>query len=295
MKDDIAMQPAADPALVESISDLAKRLRKRGTVLVYVPIPSRSQSMPKAVPPSAWLYGYQEVVNATIYEDAVSRLGDANVVTVDLLEAFQNADAEMVLFQKADPLWTAEGARLAAQAVAKEIKSMPAYRKANLMRFSTIRKDDMTRPSDLRTALQAHCANPLPPVVDATFETTGEEAFAADRPFNVLGADAPPPAVLVGSKYSADGQSHFDGFLKQYAGLQVENRADVDDYPFQSMMTYLASQDFQENPPLFLVWEVPAGSNLARFGPRPWETLSAYAAGECADDAAGCSPIGAEQ
>ncbi|MBB4121418.1 alginate O-acetyltransferase AlgX-related protein [Martelella radicis] len=293
--DDIAMQQVADPALVESISDLAKRLRARGTVLVYVPVPSKSQAMPDEVPEAAWVYGYNESVNAEIYDHALSRLNAADVVAVDLKSALQKADPATPPFQKVDPLWTPEGARLAAEAVAQTLKSLPAYRKANLMTFKTTEEGQVTRPSELRTALQTYCSDPLPPVFEKRYETAGEEAYAADRPFNVLGADAPAPAVLVGSRFSAGGQSHFDGFLKQASGLDVSNRASADSYPFQSIDGYLQSQDFQDHPPLFLIWEVPAGSNLARFGPLPWLTLSANAAGDCSNENATCGESGAEK
>ncbi|MAM09958.1 MAG: hypothetical protein CML23_05755 [Rhizobiaceae bacterium] len=293
--DDIAMQQVADPALVESISDLAKRLRQRGTVLVYVPIPSKSQAMPDDVPDAAWVYGYNETVNEEIYAQALSRLKAANVVAVDLQSALRKADPATPPFQKVDPLWTPEGARLAAETVAAGIKALPAYRKANLMTFKTTEQDEISRPSDLRTALQTHCSAPLPPVSEKRFETTGQEAYAADRPFNVLGSEAPAPVVLVGSRFSAGGQSHFDGFLKQATGLDVANRASADAYPFQSIDAYLKSREFQDHPPLFLVWEVPAGANLARFGPLPWLTLSANAAGDCSAERATCGESGAEE
>ncbi len=295
VKDDIAMQQVADPALVESISDLAKRLRQRGTVLVYAPVPSKSQAMPDEVPDAAWLYGYNKTVNEEIYAQALSRLKAASVVAVDLQAALGKAGSATPPYQKADPLWTPEGARLAAEAVAAEIKALPAYHKANLMTFKTTQQDEISRPSELRTALQPHCSEPLPPVSEKRFETTGQEAYAADRPFNVLGSDAPPPAVLVGSRFSAGGQSHFDGFLKQAAGLDVANRASADAYPFQSIDAYLKSQAFQDHPPLFLIWEVPAGANLARFGPLPWLTLSANAAGDCTAEHATCGKSGADQ
>lgn len=284
--DDIAMQSVADPALVENISNLAKQLREKGTILVYAPLPSRSQVLFDKVPQSAWIYGYDEAVNTEIYKDAVARLEAAHVAVVDLLTPMRNSSGDMPPFQKADPMWTTAGARLAASAIVDRINAMPEARKANLMTFTTTEGEQFTRRSSLREAIQAHCSETLPPVTETRFETTGHEAFASDRPFNILGSEAPAPVVLVGSRFSADGQSHFDGFLQQLSGMKVDNRATAEGSPFASITQYLASPDFKSGPPLFLIWEVAPGSNLANFGPEPWEKLQEDIEGAC-DDCAG--------
>ena len=293
--DDIAMQSVADPALVKSISAFSGLLKAHGTILVFVPVPTRSQVLADKVPQSAWLYGYQDTVNTEIYQEAVKRLDDAGVVAVDLLTPMRaKTSDDSPAFQKADPLWTSDGARLAATAIAEKLNAMPQSHKANLMTFTTTRGEDYTRRSDLREAIQAHCSESLPAVTETRYETVGEEAFAADRPFNILGADAPAPVVLVGSRFSADGQSHFDGFLKQLSGMDVDNRASVSGSPFKAVTDYLRSGDFQSKPPLFLIWEVPPASNLASYGPQPWETLAASAAGGCGAEGCGEAPKGSE-
>ncbi|MCD1636870.1 hypothetical protein K7H91_24250 [Martelella mediterranea] len=293
--DDIAMKSVADPVLAENVAAFSKLLKAQGTILVFVPVPTRSQVLADKVPQSAWLYGYQDTVNTEIYQEAIKRLDDAGVVAVDLLTPMRaQASPDSPPFQKADPLWTTEGARLAAEAIAGKITAMPQSRKANLMTFTTTKGEDYTRRSDLREAIQAHCSESLPPVTETRYETVGEEAFAADRPFNILGSDAPAPVVLVGSRFSADGQSHFDGFLKQFSSMDVDNRASASGSPFKSITDYLRSGDLQAKPPLFLVWEVPPGSNLASYGPEPWETLKVSAAGDCGPDGCGAAAKGSE-
>ncbi|WP_292055153.1 MULTISPECIES: hypothetical protein [unclassified Martelella] len=292
---DIAMKSVADPALAESVAAFSKLLKAHGTILIFVPLPTRSQVLADKVPQAAWLYGYKENINTEIYQEAIKRLNDAGVVTVDLLTPMKaKAADDSPVYQKADPLWTTEGARFAAEAIAGKITAMPQSRKANLMTFTTTKGEDYTRRSDLREAIQAHCSESLPPVTEARYETVGEEAFAADRPFNILGADAPAPVVLVGSRFSAEGQSHFDGFLKQFSSMDVDNRASASGNPFKSITDYLRSGDLQAKPPLFLVWEVPPGGNLASYGPEPWETLEASAAGDCGPDGCGAAAKGSE-
>ena len=293
--DDIAMKSVADPLLAENVAAFSKLLKAQGTILVFVPVPTRSQALADKVPESAWLYGYKENINTELHQEAIKRLDDAGVVTVDLLTPMKaKAAGDSPVYQKADPLWTTEGARLAAEAVAQKITAMPESRKANLMTFTTTKGEDYTRRSDLREAIQVHCSESLPPVTETRYETKGEEAFAADRPFNILGSDAPAPVVLVGSRFSADGQSHFDGFLKQLTSMDVDNRASASGSPFKSITDYLRSGDFQARPPLFLIWEVPPGGNLASYGPEPWETLTKSAAGDCGPDGCGAAAKGSE-
>lgn len=293
--DDIAMKSVADPTLTDSLAAFSKALKAHGTILVLAPVPTRSQLLADKVPQSAWLYGYQDTVNTEIYQDAIKRLDDAGVVTVDLLTPLRaKAADDSPVFQKTDPLWTTEGARFAAEAIAQKISAMPASRKANLMTFTTTKGEDYSRRSDLREAIQARCSESLPPVTETRYETVGEEAFAADRPFNILGSDAPAPVVLVGSRFSADGQSHFDGFLKQFSSMDVDNRASASGSPFKAITDYLRSGDFQVKPPLFLIWEVPPGGNLASYGPEPWERLTKSAAGDCGSDGCGAAAKGNE-
>ncbi|WP_174802490.1 alginate O-acetyltransferase AlgX-related protein [Martelella limonii] len=287
VSDDIAMQSVADPALVKNIAALSAELKSHGTVLVYAPVPSRSQALSDKVPQSAWIYGYDEKINAEIYQEAIERLKSAGVVAIDLLTPLRADAGEKPSFQQVDPLWTTEGAKRAAETIAAQIVAMPEARKANLMTFTTTAGEDYTRRSDLREAIQPHCSETLPPVSETRYETEGEEAFAADRPFNIFGAEAPAPVVLVGSRFSAEGQSHFDGFLKQSSLMNVDNRSGTDGNPFTALANYLGSGDFQSNPPLFLVWEVPPASRLASYGPDPWATLSARINGDCGAEACG--------
>jgi alginate biosynthesis protein AlgX len=87
--------------------------------------------------------------------------------------------------------------------------------------------------------------------------------------------------ALVGTEYSSEPMINMAGFLSEMTGAAVENRAIQDGGAFASITTYLTSQEYQQNRPVFLVWENPVYNNLAQFGDQPMKELMATAGNSC--------------
>ncbi len=94
-------------------------------------------------------------------------------------------------------------------------------------------------------------------------------------PANVL------PVVMVGTSFTDLAVSNFPGFVAQHSGLEVVNYAITGGGQYGAITSYLTSDDFQNAPPAFLVWEVPIYANLAQNGDRQMRELIAAAGGRC--------------
>ena len=84
---DLRMQHPFTEDTVAQMGKLAEALKARGTTMLYVPIPTKSVTLPTFLPDEAKLFGFDEDVAVAVYEDQVKRLNAKGVITVDLLSA----------------------------------------------------------------------------------------------------------------------------------------------------------------------------------------------------------------
>ncbi|MEM7268082.1 MAG: hypothetical protein AAF401_02385 [Pseudomonadota bacterium] len=82
------------------------------------------------------------------------------------------------------------------------------------------------------------------------FETTVASAGG-------LFGDAPVDVALVGTSFSAKQDWHFEGFLKQALSADVLNFSAEGAGPFAPMDAFIESEDFANNPPKIVIWEIP--------------------------------------
>lgn len=266
----------------ESISNLAQLseiLKAKGTTLIYAPVPTKSQAMPDFLPEQAKLYGYDRKLAARSYQRIIDRLKAANVLAVDLQSPMLAAKSEDGLFFRSDFHWTAQGARLAAKAIADVIKAQPAYASLEKTKFKTRELERMKSFSTLRNNLQRFCKDALPPVESVAYETTKVDQSSGT--IDLFGAEAIDPIALVGTSMSNAEAGNFGGFISQYSSLTLTNYAISGGNQFGSILSYMTSREFQENRPRFLIWENPIYNNLGQYGPAPWVELLAAAAQTC--------------
>ncbi len=70
---------------------LSAALAARGTTLVYVTIPAKSQAMPGYLPPRAGSYGFDLTTAEAVYDDIITRLRAEGIVAPDVMRALQAA------------------------------------------------------------------------------------------------------------------------------------------------------------------------------------------------------------
>lgn len=286
---DLRMQHPFTDEVTTMMGQLSDALKAKGTTLIYVPIPTKSVTLPTFLPEEAALFGFDETVASTVYEDQIARLTAKNVIAVDLLTALKTTDGNDPPFFRSDFHWTSTGARKAAETIGAMIKAMPDYSEVTPVNYETKPIGAELAVSGMRRELQAYCSESLPPVVSTAFETV--EVASADATLDIFGDDAPAPAdggaskadevALVGTSFSDALVPNFSGFLAQYASLPVANFALTGGNQFGAITPYLTSKEFQAERPRYLVWENPIYNNLAQYGTGPMTELIAAARNDC--------------
>jgi alginate biosynthesis protein AlgX len=270
--------PMEDPVIAR-MAALSQALAAGGTTLIYVTIPTKAQVLPGLLPPAAADYQFDSPTARLVYEDIIARLTAKGIVAPDLLTALAAAKPGDMPFFKTDFHWTATGARLAAQAIAAEMKAQPFYAQLPKAEYRTTEGDMTASFSTMRRILQAYCKKELPRVeakAEVTTKTTDPAAKA-----DIFAGDQAPQIVLVGTSFSDAPLANFAGYLSQESGLDVLNYAVTGGNQFGAITSYLISRDFAATRPRFLVWENPIYNNLGQFGPDPMEELVAAASAHC--------------
>ncbi|WP_322894170.1 MULTISPECIES: alginate O-acetyltransferase AlgX-related protein [unclassified Yoonia] len=278
---DLRLRHPMEDAVVQQMSALSAALASRGTTLIYVTVPTKSQAMPQFLPASASDYAFDSKTATLVYDDIVGRLSAAGVLAPDILTALA-ATADGRPFFAADFHWTAAGARQAAEVIGDLIKAQPAYADLSVAEYRTTEGAPTTAFSTMRRSLQSFCTKALPAVIDTMRQTEVVESAGLGLADIFAGDGDVVPVVLVGTSFSDTPLSNFAGFLSEFSGLDVVNYAVTGGNQFGAITSYLTSRDFAENPPRFLIWENPIYNNLAQYGPDPLEELIAAAGSDCA-------------
>jgi alginate biosynthesis protein AlgX len=285
---DLRMQHPFTDEVTTLMGELSAALKEKGTTLIYVPIPTKSVTLPTFLPEDAGLFGFDETVATTVYTDQVARLAEKDVIAVDLLAALRTSDGSDPPFFRSDFHWTSTGARKAAEAIGTLIKSLPDYAEVTPVTYETKAIGSEIAVSGMRRELQAYCSASLPPVISAAYETV--EVASADAALDIFGDDAPveggsakaDEVALVGTSFSDALVPNFSGFLAEHASLPVANFALTGGNQFGAITPYLTSREFQAERPRYLVWENPVYNNLAQYGTGPLTELIAAARNDCA-------------
>ncbi len=279
---DLRMNHPFSDLTVAGLAALSDALAENGTTLIYVPIPTKSVTMPDHLPDAATLYGFDLDIATQVHNDILSRLENSGVTTVDARAAMLDAPADDLAFFKADFHWSASGARETAKAIAEVVTSHPSYADLSPVTFETTETGVDIAFSGMRRLLQQQCIDTLPEAETMTYETvrTGEADLGGGLDLFGEAEDAVPIA-LVGTSFSDSPINNFPGFLAEYTQLEVVNYAITGGNQYGAMISYLTSAEFQETRPKFLIWENPIYNNLAQFGDQPMRELIAAAGRSC--------------
>ncbi|GGR35900.1 alginate O-acetyltransferase AlgX-related protein [Deinococcus ruber] len=193
---------------------------------------------------------------ASQYPNFLRQLHHAGITAPDLLTAFQHAGhtGNAALFLRTDTHWSPAGAALAAQMVARTVRS--AHTNVSPAQFSTTLGPVQARSGDLLNYLPV--AGRIGPLQDLT-GTNSIERTDAGASCSLLGTESLPVA-LVGTSYSARTKNNvwnFDSQLQQFLGSEVLNAAQEGKGPISPMAAYLTSSEWNTAPPKVVVWEIP--------------------------------------
>ncbi|TNC50853.1 hypothetical protein FHG66_07745 [Rubellimicrobium rubrum] len=278
---DLRMRHPMSDGSIALLAELSEALGLRGTTLVFVPLPGKGLAMPRYLPESAGDYGFDPAIATAAYEDVLARLRAAGVVAVDALGPLQDLPDGTMAFIPTDHHWTSNGARAVAEEVARVMHELPAYAGLESAEHKTYSLGLQDLPSPYRREIQAMCRDTVPRSATEAWETEVTQAPLGGGGGIFAAEAAGPPVVLVGTSMSRTESFNFDGFLADAADLDVLNYAVTGGNQYGAMIAYMTSQEFQDAPPTFLVWENPIYNNLAEFGELPLRELIAAAADQC--------------
>ncbi|MDP3342286.1 hypothetical protein [Frigidibacter sp.] len=278
---DLRLRHPMEDAVTEQMGALSLALAGRGTTLIYVTVPTKSQAMPEFLPPLAADYAYDSTTAQLVYDDIVGRLAARGVLAPNILAALTSEGADALPFFQTDFHWTSDGARLAAKVIGEVMKAQPGYDQLGLSTYHTVALEPTPAFSTMRRSLQAFCVDQLPRV-EAMAHLTEETATSVEGVSDIFASGTDQTGiVLVGTSFSDSPLANFAGYLSEFSGLDVVNYAVTGGNQYGAMTSYLTSRDFADNPPRFLVWENPIYSNLAQYGPDPLDELIAAAGDTC--------------
>lgn len=250
-----------DIALYRTFSDV---LKKRGTSIVLAIIPTRGIVAHKMLPQDSKLVqDYDPVSAKEEYVKMIEQLNENGVLAAGTPEPASGAS----YFNHADQHWSTAGAREMAQSVATLIKDSLVWKDIPKESFKTIAGKEITYDGRFGEATQALCGSRPQPEKDMEMKTfpekeSDESALFDEKPV--------PEIVLVGTSNSKreEFDANFSGALKEVLSADVLNLAISGGGKDDSLIAYLVSESFKENPPKFLIWEIPGYYDLGGEGMR---------------------------
>ncbi|MGH1374051.1 MAG: alginate O-acetyltransferase AlgX-related protein [Cellvibrionaceae bacterium] len=231
------------------LRQLRSKLAERGVTLVMVPIPSRSLVHPE------YLGGvsFDRTAAAASYKQFLQRLRRSDIVVPEL-ERLIDQPADKPMFFARDHHWNHHGARTIARLTAASIRQQENYSSIERTLHETTLVSKAHNDGSYSRAANKLC--------DSGFKSEPYKIYQTAAMSDDLFGDVSVASIsisLVGTSNSSGKlRLNFDGFLSQYAKTGVLNMAESGGGYAKAIESYLASRDFQNSPPRFLVWEFPA-------------------------------------
>ena len=182
----------------------------------------------------------------TVFTDLLDRFGAERIDAAAHLRA---AKAERAMFMRDDTHWSPFGAQIVAEVVGEKLAD------ADLMR-SDVAGNALGAVSFDGDLLSFVPTGPFRPVVGPEQRVIDRFETAVATESGLFG-DAPVEVALVGTSFSARPEFHFEGCLKRALSADVLNFAVEGKGPFTPMDAFLASEEFELNPPKVVIWEIP--------------------------------------
>ncbi|MGC3891121.1 alginate O-acetyltransferase AlgX-related protein [Pseudomonas urmiensis] len=193
----------------------------------------------------------------------LGQLRQGGAVVAPMMQLVQQPPSKEFFFRR-DHHWTPAGAEATARLMADEIRRQPFYAGLTKKEYRTEPGVMVPKDGTLNLALSYICGNNYGFQYVRGYQTI-PVADGADALFD----EAPDPEViLVGDSNAAaredeSKQFNFDGYLKQYLGVDILNYALPGVGEDGSLLEYLLSDDYKaEAPPKLIIWELPANYRL---------------------------------
>ena len=250
-----------DRETADGLAEMAGALAARNTRLIAVPVPPRAlafREMLDTSDPQQRAFGVDGA--RASYARLIAQLRSLGFMTADLLGAIEESESARGFFFKRDAMWTPEGARAAADHVARIIKADPVYQALPKGIYRTRKLTAVDHQSPTSLAIQRSCQQALEPEKTTRYQTS-VEGSALDLA-GEAGTRKRPLLVIAGSAHTAFAPANFEGFLSELTGLEVINKSGADPSVYGSLISTVTESGFKEAAPRYLVWEFPVEANL---------------------------------
>jgi alginate biosynthesis protein AlgX len=247
---DLMTQMGATAAGYKHLQTLRDALAKRGVELLVVYIPTRGMANADMLSPQV-RQGYDLQLAKDNYLAAVEQMRSIGIKVPDLTPLLeQHGDTDKPFFFKRDHHWTPYGAEFTAELVAAELRKSSVFKSIARKEFVSRGNGQNNKIGSLNQALGKICGYNFANQFVTRFVTEPKEESS-----DLFGDTEVAEVILAGTSFSAP-QYNFAGFLKEKAAVDVDNRSISGGGFHSSMLQYLGSQDFQDNPPKILIWEI---------------------------------------
>lgn len=248
-KEDLRTDFDTSPEGYRRLKQLHDAFKAKGVEVVMVYQPTRGLvDRAKLFPADRDKFDYDRALKN--YQAMLGRLAKLGYVVPDLSPLTNEQQAHDFYF-RGDQHWTPYGAERTAKLVADKIKQLPQFAGLPKKEFETHVSGRMGKRGTLHNMAAQLCGNTYAVQYMDMFETQPKgEGGDGD----LFGDAGNPEITLVGTSHSGKNYN-FSGFLQQYIGADVLNVAFPGGGFEGAMNEYLASEEFQKNPPKILIWE----------------------------------------
>ncbi|MCG8609222.1 MAG: alginate O-acetyltransferase [Pseudomonadales bacterium] len=239
-------------ANLDFIKTVSTKLEAEGIALIISTVPAKARVYPEYTgteSPSA-------AANAR-YAMFQQWLNANGIAHTNLLPPLTENKSHHPMYLRTDTHWTPWGAQIAASTIAGEVR----------MRFP-----DLTGSSPFKSTFTPEIEHQgdlfsyvplgnwfawLGPRPDTITPANTEKIESETQALDLFGDDQTIEITLVGTSYSANPAWNFPGFLKEALAADLLDFSQEGKGPFEPMLDYLSSEEFQESPPALVLWEIP--------------------------------------
>ncbi len=239
------------------LKQLRDAFKSRGVELVVVYQPTRGLvNRSKLKPEDQNRFNYDLALRN--YRQALASFEKVGLRVPDLSPLTDEQEEQPFYFRR-DQHWTPYGAERTARLVAETVKRIPAFETIEKKEFISQRIGLMGKTGTMQKVASQLCGTTYAPQYIDQFATEPKAESGSDELF---GDSAQPQITLVGTSHSGPNYN-FGGFLEEHIGADVLNVAFPGSGLEGSMLEYLGSEEFQNNPPKILIWEFSPLYDLA--------------------------------
>ncbi|HWV16432.1 MAG TPA: alginate biosynthesis protein AlgX [Cellvibrio sp.] len=244
------------PYGADQLNRLVKALGEKGTKMMIVYIPPRGLMHADKIP-DYLRSGFNDSLALTNYQNALKLFAQQGAFVADYSKLITPENSKHFFFKR-DIHWTPDGAQATAKLTADYIKQLDIYKSFEKKNFIN-KPEGVYNPSNsgIPNAWRIICGQLFPKeyAQKYTHEVVNEGGDGINES-NLFSEQSEPEIVVVGTSFSANTNTSFVGFLREYLHADISNEA-IGGGGFNGSMTqYLASENFHKSPPKLLIWEV---------------------------------------